>query len=153
MTTVTSISESELARIEQEIDELYMENVDINAIQLKAIIARLRGAERARDIAMPYMQSAADRTNARRVHEAWDSARAGALLLGVIAGVVVTAGLFYFLTPLEDWLYTGRTWLFLATVSTGFMLPFCVVTLPLLRKIERAVAKQLEKSDGQASEY
>lgn len=148
MTEVSRISDAELNNIEREIADLYLEEVIINGIQLKAIVQRLRAAERAVDIATPYMTRAADRQKVQELNSKWGMARFGSLMAGLVAGIVGVGATFYVIQPVDTWMADNQVWVFLATVTLSFMLPLCMISLPLLKKIDKVVMRELEKARG-----
>lgn len=148
MTNISRISDSELNQIEFEVSDLFLEDAGINGIQLRSIIQRLREAERAVDIAVPYMTRAADRQKVEELNNKWGMARFGSLLAGLVAGMGGVIATFYVVQPVEYWTSDKQFWVFLATVTLSFMLPMCTVSLPLLKKIDKVVVREMEKSRG-----
>lgn len=148
MTDISRISDSELNQIEFESSDLFLEDAGINGIQLRSIIQRLREAERAVELTTPYVTRAADRQKAQELSEKWGPFRFFTLLGGLAAGVAGMATSFWVIQPVDDWLTDNQVWVFIGMTTLSFILPMCVVSLPLLKKIDKVVVREMEKSRG-----
>lgn len=135
---MTRISDPELLMIEAEVASYELEEAPVNGVQLKAIIARLRDAERAAEVMAPYMRYYMDRNRLRRANEAWLLPRFGTFILAMGAGIAVT-----FMSGTLARFAVEQTAPNIGFALLSFILPVAAIMIPLTNWIDRIQNRRL----------
>lgn len=133
-----SMTDVELDQIEREAEGYQLEDFPVTGVQVKAIIDRLRRAERAAEIMTPYLRYYMDKNRLKRANEAWAFTRAGVALLAVVVGTTATGLTGTFQKMIEE----------PGIASVGFVLLTIMIgsgaiMFPLMNWIDRTQNKRL----------
>lgn len=126
------ITDRELDQIEKEVAEYELEEYPISGVQVRAIINRLRRAEKASDTMAPFMRYYTDKDRLKRANEAWMLPRLGVFLVALFASgafVALNGTLAKFAAA--PGLITGGFTLL------SFLIPMVGVVVPLTGWIDR----------------
>jgi hypothetical protein len=137
------ITMAEIDQIEREAENYQLENYPISGVVLTALIKRLRAAEQAAEIAMPYLEHAIERAKSTRAHEASLLPRLGIMLGSIGAGFLAT-----WFAASTGWVTQHDTLL----AGIVFIVPFGAALIAGMVWLDRWMAKRMAAGEFDAKD-